>query len=172
MNNNDQQLKNKYDNWVAPEKKNARIYFGKEVQDAIVDYNSTANENIRNKIYHLVIHKAFDKLSENIINTFKFTYFDYPFADIKHEVVAFLVMNMHKYDHTKGSKAFSYFSVVAKNYLILHNNNNYKMLKMHDHIDTIKHNMQQEQVDLTDFMMCLSKYFDLLVKSSAKAGLP
>ena len=25
-------------------------------------------------------------------------------------------MNMHKYDHTKGSKAFSNFSVVAKNY--------------------------------------------------------
>ena len=31
----------------------------------------------------------------------------------------FMVMNIHKYDHTKGSKAFSYFSVVAKNYLIL-----------------------------------------------------
>ena len=42
-----------------------------------------------------------------------------------------MVMNIHKYDHTKGSKAFSYFSVVAKNYLILHNNKNYKMGKIH-----------------------------------------
>ena len=29
----------------------------------------------------------------------------------------------------KGSKAFSYFSIVGKNYLILYNNNNYKKKK-------------------------------------------
>ena len=56
----------------------------------------------------------FDKLAENIINTFKFTYFDDPFVDVKHEVVDFMVMNIFKYDHTKGSKEFSYFSVVKK----------------------------------------------------------
>ena len=33
--------------------------------------------------------KAFDKLCENIINTFKFTYFDDGFEDVKHEVVTF-----------------------------------------------------------------------------------
>ena len=110
-----------------PRKKTKRKpYFGMEVQEAIVEYNASEKASERNVIYRDRIHKAFDKLAENIINTFKFTYFDYPFADIKHEVVAFCVMNMHKYDHTKGSKAFSYFSVVAKNYLILHNNNNYK----------------------------------------------
>jgi len=40
-------------------------------------------------------------------------------------------MNMHKFAEGKG-KAFSYFSIVAKNYLILHNNNNYKRLKSHE----------------------------------------
>ena len=110
-----------------PKKKAKRkVYFGQEVQDAIIEYNSSKNNSDRNTIYQTRIHKAFDKLAENIINTFKFTYFDMPFEDVKHEVVAFMVMNIHKYDHTKGSKAFSYFSVVAKNYLILHNNNNYK----------------------------------------------
>ena len=38
---------------------------------------------------------------------------------------------MHKFTEGKG-KAFSYFSIVAKNYLILHNNNNYKKLKQHE----------------------------------------
>jgi len=42
-----------------------------------------------------------------------------------------LYMNMHKFAEGKG-KAFSYFSIVAKNYLILHNNNNYKKLKQTD----------------------------------------
>ena len=50
-----------------------------------------------------------------------------------------MVMNIHKYDHTKGSKAFSYFSVVAKNYLILHNNNNYKRMKQHDGAQVTDH---------------------------------
>ena len=56
------------------------------------------NLHDRLKIYGEEIHKAFDKLAENIINTFKFTYFDYGFNDIKHEVVAFMVINMHKYE--------------------------------------------------------------------------
>ena len=106
-------------------------YFGMDVQDAIVRYNTSKSDSKRSKIYQEEIHKAFDKLAENIINTFKFTYFDVPFKDVKHEVVAFMVMNLHKYDHTKGSKEFSYFSIVAKNYLILHNNANYKRLKQH-----------------------------------------
>ena len=69
-------------------------------------------------------------MAENIIHTFKFYYFDVPSEDVKHEVVSFLYMNMHKFTEGKG-KAFSYFSIVAKNYLILHNNNNYKKLKQH-----------------------------------------
>ena len=87
--------------------------------------------------------------AENIINTFKFTYFDYGFEDIKAEVVAFMVMNMHKYDHTKGSKAFSYFSIVAKNYLILHNNANYKKYKTHSGVEVL--NWKHQEEDKTEF---------------------
>ena len=80
-----------------------KLYFGPEVQDAIIRYNTNPeNYGLRNKIYKDEIHSAFDKLAENIINTFKFTYFDYPFQDVKNEVVAFMVMNIHKYDHTKN----------------------------------------------------------------------
>ena len=138
-----------------------KVYFGKETQDAIIEYNLSKNDSERNVIYRDRIHAAFDKLAENIINTFKFSYFDYLFEDVKAEVVAFMVINMHKYDHTKGSKAFSYFSVVAKNYLILHNNHNYKMLKMHDSIDTIRHNPVKVYHDYTDFLNHISKYFDI-----------
>jgi len=138
-----------------PRKKKAKRkpYFGIDVQEAIVRYNALDQQTQRaerNKIYREEIHKAFDKLAENIINTFKFTYFDYGFEDIKCETVAFMVMNMHKYDHTKGSKAFSYFSVVAKNYLILHNNNNYKKLKSHDKIDALDRHRSFNSFDKTD----------------------
>jgi len=144
-------------------KKKRKVYFGQEVQDAVVDYNSSENDSERNIIYQTRIHAAFDKLAENIINTFKFTYFDYGFEDIKHEVVAFMVVNMHKYDHTKGSKAFSYFSVVAKNYLILHNNNNYKKLKSHDKMDALDRQNKSSGITHDDYITLtdeIVEYFD------------
>ena len=118
-------------------KKKSKIYFSTPVHDAIVRYNHCERPSERNKIYTEEIHKAFLKLAENIINTFKFSYFSYGFRDLQEEVVSNLVINMHKFDETKGSKAFSYFSVVAKNYLILNNNANYKKVKIHDDVDTL-----------------------------------
>ena len=91
---------------------------------------------MRERIYNEHIRTAFEKLAENIIHTFKFYYFDVPSEDVKHEVVSFLYMNIHKFTEGKG-KAFSYFSIVAKNYLILHNNNNYKRMKQHDGEDVM-----------------------------------
>ena len=145
-------------------KSKKKLYFGPEVQDAIVRYNTSTNDSLRNKIYQEEIHKAFDKLAENIINTFKFTYFDVPFKDVKHEVVAFMVMNIHKYDHTKGSKAFSYFSIVAKNYLILHNNANYKRLKPHIDIKEVfnlsGNNDEEHKEDMMELTKELMEYLE------------
>tara|TARA_Y100001938_G_C8099634_1_gene440651 strand:+ start:1440 stop:2138 length:699 start_codon:yes stop_codon:yes gene_type:complete len=120
-------------------KKTKNYYWTDDTEQAIIKYNSgDLNESEKNKLYNDEIEYPFNKLAENIINTFKFTYFDDVFKDVQHEVVVFLIMNMHKYDHTKGSKAFSYFSVVAKNYLILNNNANYKKYKSHDSVDAAR----------------------------------
>ena len=108
-----------------------RYYFHQGTEDAILRHNKETRPVIRERIYNEHIRQAFEKLAENIIHTFKFYYFDVPSEDVKHEVVSFLYMNMHKFQEGKG-KAFSYFSIVAKNYLILHNNNNYKRMKQHD----------------------------------------
>ena len=118
-------------------RKKSKVYFGTPVHDAIVKYNHSDDVNFRHKIYTEEIHPAFLKLAENIINTFKFSYFDYGFRDLQEEVVSNLVLNMHKFDETRGSKAFSYFSIVAKNYLILNNNANYKKMKSHDDITVL-----------------------------------
>ena len=113
-----------------------RYYFHQGTEDAILRHNKETRPVIRERIYNEHIRQAFEKLAENIIHTFKFYYFDVSSEEVKNEVVSFLVMNMHKYTAGKG-KAFSYFSIVAKNYLILHNNNNYKKMKTHDKIDVM-----------------------------------
>tara|TARA_A100001515_G_scaffold142796_1_gene142455 strand:+ start:553 stop:1305 length:753 start_codon:yes stop_codon:yes gene_type:complete len=123
---------------VAKKKKKRpkNYYFHQGTEKAIIRYNNSDNPHLRNKIYNEHIRDAFDKLAENIIHTFKFYYFDTNSEEVKNEVVSFLVMNMHKFKEGKG-KAFSYFSIVAKNYLILNNNKNYKMGKIHDGIDVL-----------------------------------
>ena len=120
-------------------KKKSKIYFGTPVQNAIIRYNENSNPVIKNRIYKEHIAFAFNKLAENLIHTFKFYYFDYSFKDVKDEVVSFLVMQMPKYRPDKG-RAFSYFSVVGKNYLILNNNNNYKKMKSQDDISVLDFN--------------------------------
>ncbi len=110
--------------------KKEKIYFSKKTEDAIIEYNNEEDEVIRNEIYETKIKFSFDKLVENIFNTFKFTYFDNSPLEIQKETVSHLVTNIHKFQAGKG-KAFSYFSIVAKNYLIFHNNNNYKRFNQH-----------------------------------------
>ena len=129
-------------------KKGKNYYFNQSTEDAIILYNKTESPFEKNKIYNEHIRAAFDKLAENIIHTFKFYYFDVGSEEVKHEVVSFLVMNMHKFKEGKG-KAFSYFSIVAKNYLILNNNKNYKMGKIHQEMDVLdyKRNLMGESSD-------------------------
>ena len=135
-------------------KKKTKMYFGTPVQEAVIRYNESSNPSVKNRIYSEHIAAAFDKMAENLIHTFKFYYFDYPFEEVKNEVVSFMVMQMPKYKPDKG-RAFSYFSVVGKNYLILNNNNNYKKMKTHDAVDVLdfKRNVQYEflQIESNEF---------------------
>ena len=114
------------------------MYFTEETEAAIVAYNSTDSHREKNAIYNEHLRKPFEKLVENIIHTFKFYYFDIPIESVKHEVISFMITRLDKYKQGKG-KAFSYFSVVVKNWLICHNNNNYKKMKTHNDVLDLKH---------------------------------
>ena len=121
-------------------RKKSKMYFGQKTQDAIVLYNSMEpGDPKRNRLFAESIYYPIRKIAENLIHTYKFYYFDEPTEQVIEEVVSNMVINMHKYKQDKG-KAFSYFSVVAKNYLILNNNKNYKMGKIHDQIDVMDYN--------------------------------
>jgi hypothetical protein len=109
--------------------KKANVYFTQETEDAILEYLKSKSSKKRNKIFNEKINYAFHKLAENIIHTFKFYYTEVDtIPELQHEVVAFLLEKLHLYKPEKG-KAFSYFGTIAKRYLILYNNANYKKLK-------------------------------------------
>jgi hypothetical protein len=143
-------------------------YFTKDTENAILLYNQLENDYERNKIYDAEIKYPFDKLVENIIHTFKFYHFDVPYEDVKHEVVAFLNEKIHKYTDPNKGKAFSYFSIIAKNYLIIHNNGNYNKFKnteqpevIDDRRNVINEVLREEDVqEKSEFMDLFIKYMD------------
>ena len=152
-----------------PRKKKSKMYFGTPAEEAILEYLATDNMREKNKIFRERIEYPFMKLAENLIHTYKFYYFDVDSTSVQKDVVGFMVMNMHKYDPTKG-RAFSYFSIVAKNWLILNNNNNYKRYKQHTQLDSptaleslgigSDHDRQNDIEDANEFTDYLVKYMD------------
>jgi len=112
---------------VVKKKKKGVQYFTQDTEDAIVLYNHTEDSEERSRIYRERIHYGFFKLTENIIHTFKFYYTEVDnIEDLQHEVITFLLSKIHLYDQSKGAKAYSYFGTIAKRYLILSNQKNYK----------------------------------------------
>lgn len=145
----------------SPKKPN--VYFTKDTENAIILYNSLEDEIEKNILYTQKIHPAFYKLAEIMIHRFKFYNFDVSHEDVKHEVVAFLHEKIHKYKEENG-KAFSYFSIVAKNYLIAENNKNYYHFKRSQGIDAIdiernivnekiRHDLIEEKKDFIDIFV-------------------
>ena len=112
---------------MAKRRKKGIQYFTQETEDFIVLYNETEDFDVKSRIYNDKIHYAFFKLTENIIHTFKFYYTEVDnIEDLQHEVITFLLSKIHLFDQSRGAKAFSYFGTIAKRYLILSNQKNYK----------------------------------------------
>jgi hypothetical protein len=128
------------DEVVVKKKKKGIQYFTQDTEDAIVLYNNTTDFELKSRIYNDRIHYGFFKLTENIIHTFKFYYTEVDnIEDLQHEVITFLLSKIHLFNPERGAKAFSYFGTIAKRYLILSNQKNYKK-----RIDTVAIDVLEE----------------------------
>lgn len=104
---------------AVPETPNARFYFTGETQIAICEFQQSADRKVREKLYVEKIMPAFEKLVENLINIHKFSGLHDTYEDLKNDCVNFLFETIHKFNPSMGTNAFSYFNVVAKNWLII-----------------------------------------------------
>jgi hypothetical protein len=151
---------------TVEKKKKGVQYFTQETENAIVAYNNSTTFEEKNKIYHEKIHYAFFKLTENIIHTFKFYYTEVNnIEDLQFEVISFLISKIHLYDQTKGTKAYSYFGTIAKRYLILSNQKNYKKRVDTSSIDILEED-ENHSYELEDNQQIerLSAYIDAFTK--------
>ena len=119
----------------GPTKKNdLKLYFHSGTHDAIVRFQKEEDSAIREIIYTNEILPAFTKLVENLIfihgaNT------HVPVEEFRSDCISFLYEKLKKFDASRGSKAFSYFNVVAKNWIIMRLRQKIKHTKKHINID-------------------------------------
>jgi len=92
-------------------------YFTQDHEDAIIKYSNTKCTRERTELYVKWIQPAFNEMVDKIVFTYKFT--NLPNCDsLRDECKIWLMTILDKYDPSKGSKAFSYFSVITKNWFI------------------------------------------------------
>ena len=135
-------------------------------------------------MYEEYIQPAFDDMVDKIIYTYRFTTLpniDYLRADCK----VWLTTILNKYDPNKGSKAFSYFSVVTKNWFIHKVKRTKKRLQteifMEDVLNEVDENLVSDEPSYYDkrseveFWMSLNNEIDtwdsFMVKENEKKVL-
>ena len=98
-------------------RKKESLFTGKVHEEAIIKYCISTDQKEKNQLYNHFIGPAFDEMVDKIVYTYKFT--NLPNIDyLKEDCKNWLITILNKYDPNRGSKAFSYFSVITKNWFI------------------------------------------------------
>jgi len=99
-------------------KRTKRMYFTQIHEDAILKYcapDTTYKEKC--ELYENLIQPAFNEMVDKIVFTYRFTTLP-NIEELRDDCKIWLTTILAKYDPNRGSKAFSYFSVITKNWFI------------------------------------------------------
>jgi hypothetical protein len=101
-----------------PRKRTQKIYFGEEQEQAVVRYLESESEIEKNKIFNEYLREPLIIMVESIIRRYKLYRKDFDFNEVHTDTMSFLMTKISKFDHTKNTKAYSYFGTICKNYLM------------------------------------------------------
>ena len=124
-------------------KRSKNYYFTKVHEDAIIKYCATNDRELRGKLYGELIQPAFDQMVDKIIYTYRFTSLP-NIGSLSDDCKIWLTTILEKYDPSKGSKAFSYFSVVTKNWFIHKVKRNQKRQRTEVYLEDMINEMAEE----------------------------
>ena len=112
-----------------PRKRNPnKFYFTQETEDAIVAYIKSTDDKERNHLFSTYIYQPFLKIAEVVYNKYRIQYIEEQPIDAMHDAVIFMYEQLGKFNQGSG-KAFSYFTIVCRNYYIQLSNKSYKTQK-------------------------------------------
>jgi len=126
-------------------KNKSNYYFTQVHEDAIVKYAESKDQKEREKLYSELIAPALSKLVDKIVITYKFT--NLPNVDsLKEDCKNWLTTILDKYDQDRGFKAFSYYSVITKNWFIHKVKKHSIKLRREVNYDDMSKKVESEQV--------------------------
>jgi hypothetical protein len=115
--------------------KKKKNYFTLDTQHKIIEYQNSEDLKTRSVLYEHHIYPAFTELVHNLVSVYKFKSLSEDMSHLKHDCVSFLFEQIHKWKPEKGTKAFSYFNVVAKNWLTIQSRKLLKASKKNVHFE-------------------------------------
>jgi hypothetical protein len=124
-------------------------YFNKETQNKIQEYQEAESKTEKDQIYVEYIMPAFDELVTKLISVYKYNASNEDMTHLKNDCITFLFETIRKWDASKGKKAFSYFNVVAKNWLTIQTRRINKNARRSVNIDESNDMTLQERECLT-----------------------
>jgi len=128
-------------------KKKNNDYFTKIHENAILEYIGCKDRDRRNEIYRDIVQPAFVEMINKIVFTYKFT--NLPnIENLKDECEIHLITVLSNFDSSKGSKAFSYFSVITKNWFIAKVKKTAIQLRREAGYDEISKQMEMEHLSI------------------------
>ena len=114
-------------------KPKSKQYFTQETENAINAYNQCTDYSEKDRLFSQHIYKPFYKIAENVYNKYKICYM----GDAREAMLDCVVFMFERLNLFKGErgKAFSYYTIIARNYYFQNSTQNYKELKKELHID-------------------------------------
>lgn len=164
-----------------PGEKSFRNYFDDETQEAIIRYQESVTTlpdstvvhdyEARNKIYVMDILPAFATLVENLINVYGYRVLYESRDDLKNECLEFLYGTIDKWKKDRGTKAFSYFNIVAKHWLMVRSKQNVKVVQNYVSLDN-REALSKHDLHLIEEQNVLPSAEDLLINDNISKNLP
>jgi DNA-directed RNA polymerase specialized sigma subunit len=130
-------------------KRTKRLYFTQVHEDAILEYVKTDSVKVRTELYVKYLGPAFSEMVDKIVFTYKFT--TLPNIDeLRDECKIWLITILSKYDPNRGSKAFSYFSVITKNWFIHQTKKRSKKRRTEVELSVLSKDLELKHISITN----------------------
>ena len=148
-------------------RKNA-LYFGPEQEAAVLLFLDAEDEQKRNAIYNEWLREPLNKMIESIIRKYKLYRKLESFEHLHSDTLSFLITKAHKFENSKGKKAYSYYGTICKNYilgLLIADEKKTKQVDSYENVGTILEANNNFHYELDDNEFTMNKFIKKLIDS-------
>jgi len=97
------------------QKTKKNFYFTEDTEAAILEYVRSTDSKEKNEIFKNRMNKTFKELIDNVVQVYKLGKLP-NIALLKEDCLLYLISVLHKFDQSRESAAFTYFTVVTKHW--------------------------------------------------------